>query len=209
MGSFWPYATGSGQAFCALDHGEGCCGFASFAAGTIQIRNNGSLWGRFGDTLGSRWNHFCIVLLQRTRVRQPSLPWMVLCMLMTFAPNRCTASCGASSGFICPKSLFLTGLVSPLKERCIGTETSPWAFTPPPVPFPGCLFWGRALPEEQLGGYIPYSLTRGYILKAFPTTCRPNTCPLPRCGVAATLQQLPGRYSPSTSVHPAVSLSGH
>ena len=163
--------------------------------------------------MGSRWNHFCIVLLQRTRVKQPSLPWMVLCMLMTFAPNRCTASCGASSGFICPKSLFYDGTSVPIEGALYwyGDSLSPWAFAPPPrtCALSRCRFWGRALPEEQLGGYIPYSLTRGYIPKAFPTTCRPNTCPLPRCGVAATLQRLPGRYSPSTSVHPAVSLSGH
>ena len=36
------HGTGSCQAFCVLDHGEGGCGFASFAAMTIRIHNHGN-----------------------------------------------------------------------------------------------------------------------------------------------------------------------
>ena len=138
---------------------------------------------------------------------------MVLYILVTFARNRCTAGCGASRGFEYPKSLFPMGLVSPLKERSIGTHTHFLLGRSHlhPVPFSGCLFRGLTL-EEPFGRLYPIQPNGGYIPNAFATNCRPNACSLPRMpgyGVAVTLQRLAERHSPSASVYPAVPLSGH
>ena len=167
----------------------------------------GSLWRHFGITLESFLH--CFASEDKSKTAFLALDGAV--HADDFCPEPLYGQLRCVQWLHMPEEPFSDGTSVPIEGALYwyGDSLSPWAFAPPPVPFPGCLFWGRALPEEQLGGYIPYSLTRGYIPKAFPTTCRPNTCPLPRCGVAATLQQLPGRYSPSTSVHPAVSLSGH
>ena len=97
-----------------------------------------------------------------------------------FPPEPLYGRLRCSRCFEYTKSLFPMGLVSPLKEHSTGTETHflLGRFALAPCALSRYLFWGLAVPEEPLGGYIPYSLT-GYIPKAFATICRPNTCSLP------------------------------
>ena len=162
LGSFWPYGTGSCQGYCALDHGEGGCGWD---------HPDSPHW----VALGPLCHHFGIVFASFCfrGQRQDSLP-SPGCQhggvhTDDFCPEALCARLRCFRGLRIPEKPFSDGACIPIEGAfyCYGDAFSPWASHPRPVLY------------RYFSGVLPYPKRRqvvyaiqpdgGYIPKAFAT----------------------------------------
>ena len=140
----------------------------------------------------------------RTRMRHRFLApgaTMVLSILMSFAPNRWRPVAVLPGGLIYPKSVFQSGCLSPLMQLSIGTgfHFILRRFVPASRALSRCLP-GDDNTRRAVKGQNPNSLCHHFV--------DPVRAPCPM-GRVSTLQRPSERPSPSTSMYPAVLLSGH